>query len=114
MTNTIPPYWIPRYPWPSFQSLWLQQESNKSENIDLWLADHQSRDQNNELWLVDYLIRSVPKTHNFPGAHIKEGDYYSSTGEYKVDKDASKAMHNSLMYKMCYYRWEKKRNGQTE
>ena len=41
----------------------------------------------------------------FSGAHIKEGDYYSSSGEYKVDKDASSAMHNSLMYKMCYYRY---------
>jgi dolichyl-diphosphooligosaccharide---protein glycosyltransferase len=36
---------------------------------------------------------------------IQERNYFTSRGEYKVDKDASKAMRESLMYKMSYYRF---------
>lgn len=39
------------------------------------------------------------------GAHIKETDYYSPSGEFRIDKDGSPTMLNSLMYKMCYYRF---------
>jgi len=39
------------------------------------------------------------------GAHIKEQDYYSSNGEFRVDREGSQTMLNSLMYKMCYYRF---------
>jgi len=35
---------------------------------------------------------------------VTEQKYFTSRGEYKVDKDASETMKNSLMYKMSYYR----------
>ncbi|KAG8251681.1 Dolichyl-diphosphooligosaccharide--protein glycosyltransferase subunit stt3a [Homalodisca vitripennis] len=39
------------------------------------------------------------------GAHIKESDYYSPSGEFRVDKEGSPTLLNCLMYKMCYYRF---------
>ena len=39
------------------------------------------------------------------GAHIKEHDYYTPTGEFRVDKEGSPILLNCLMYKMCYYRF---------
>lgn len=39
------------------------------------------------------------------GSHIKEYDYYSSSAEFRVDKEGSPALLNCLMYKMCYYRF---------
>jgi len=36
---------------------------------------------------------------------IKEREYFTAKGEYKVDKDATSAMRNSLLYKMSYYRY---------
>ena len=39
------------------------------------------------------------------GKHIKEHDYYTATGEFRVDKEGSQTLLNCLMYKMCYYRF---------
>ena len=39
------------------------------------------------------------------GSHIKEHDYYTPTGEFRVDKEGSPVLLNCLMYKMCYYRF---------
>lgn len=39
------------------------------------------------------------------GAHIKEWDYYSPSGEFRIDKEGSPTLLNCLMYKMCYYRF---------
>jgi len=39
------------------------------------------------------------------GAHIKEKDYYTPSGEFRIDAQGSATMLNSLMYKMCYYRF---------
>lgn len=36
---------------------------------------------------------------------VKEPDYYTPQGEFRVDKDGSPLMLNTLMYKMCYYRF---------
>lgn len=36
---------------------------------------------------------------------IKERNYFTERGEYKVDKDATDTMKNSLMYKLSYYRF---------
>ncbi|CAO1637466.1 unnamed protein product [Parajaminaea phylloscopi] len=36
---------------------------------------------------------------------IREVDYFSPRGEYRIDDGASKAMKDSLMYKMSYYRF---------
>lgn len=39
------------------------------------------------------------------GAHIKEADYYTPQGEFRIDKEGSPTLLNCLMYKMCYYRF---------
>jgi hypothetical protein len=39
------------------------------------------------------------------GAHIKETDYYTPQGEFRIDKEGSPTLLNCLMYKMCYYRF---------
>ncbi|MCP9262928.1 Dolichyl-diphosphooligosaccharide--protein glycosyltransferase subunit STT3 [Dirofilaria immitis] len=39
------------------------------------------------------------------GAHIKEIDYFSKSGEFRVDREGSPTMLNCLMYKLCYYRF---------
>ena len=39
------------------------------------------------------------------GKHIKENDYYTSSGEFRIDREGSPIMLNCLMYKMCYYRF---------
>ena len=39
------------------------------------------------------------------GEHIKEHDYYTPQGEFRIDKDGSPTLLNCLMYKMCYYRF---------
>lgn len=39
------------------------------------------------------------------GKHIHENDYYTSTGEFRVDREGSPVLLNCLMYKMCYYRF---------
>lgn len=39
------------------------------------------------------------------GAHIKETDYYASSGDFRIDKEGSPTLLNCLMYKMCYYRF---------
>lgn len=39
------------------------------------------------------------------GSHIKEHDYYTPQGEFRIDKDGSPTLLNCLMYKMCYYRF---------
>lgn len=39
------------------------------------------------------------------GRHIKEHDYYTPTGEFRVDREGSPVLLNCLMYKMCYYRF---------
>lgn len=39
------------------------------------------------------------------GNHIKEQDYYSPNGEFRIDREGSQTMLNCLMYKLCYYRF---------
>ena len=39
------------------------------------------------------------------GSHIKEIDYYSPSGEFRIDKEGSPTLLNCLMYKMCYYKF---------
>lgn len=35
---------------------------------------------------------------------VKETDFFTPRGEYKVDDSATQTMRDSLMYKMSYYR----------
>lgn len=63
------------------------------------LTGYSSDDINKFLWMV----RIGGSTDR--GAHIKEKDYYAANGEFRVDKEGSSTLLNSLMYKMCYYRF---------
>lgn len=60
-------------------------------------------DQNNRLLMFTNIIFSGGSTEK--GAHIKEWDYYSPGGEFRIDKEGSPTLLNCLMYKMCYYRF---------
>jgi len=63
------------------------------------LTGYSSDDINKFLWMVR-IGGSTPE-----GAHIKEWDYYTPSGEFRVDSEGSNTMLNCLMYKMCYYRF---------
>lgn len=58
-----------------------------------------SADINKFLWMV----RIGGSTER--GQHIKENDYYTPQGEFRVDKEGSPILLNCLMYKMCYHRF---------
>lgn len=53
-------------------------------------------DLNKFLWMVRISEGIWPE-------EVTERNFFSSTGEYKVDGDASETMRESLMYKMSYY-----------
>ncbi|EGV60790.1 oligosaccharyl transferase stt3 subunit [Yamadazyma tenuis] len=42
---------------------------------------------------------------------VRERDFFTDRGEYKVDQSATETMKNSLMYKMSYYRFHDLFNG---
>jgi len=63
------------------------------------LTGYSSDDINKFLWMV----RIGGSTDR--GEHIKEMDYYTPQGEFRVDKDGSPTLLNCLMYKLCYYRF---------
>jgi len=63
------------------------------------LTGYSSDDINKFLWMV----RIGGSTDR--GRHIKEHDYYTPQGEFRIDKDGSKTLLNCLMYKLCYYRF---------
>lgn len=63
------------------------------------LTGYSSDDINKFLWMV----RIGGSTEK--GEHIKEADYYTPQGEFRVDKEGSPTLLNCLMYKMCYYRF---------
>lgn len=53
-------------------------------------------DINKFLWMVRISEGIWPE-------EIRERDYFSDKGEYRVDHEASERMQNSMMYKMSYY-----------
>jgi dolichyl-diphosphooligosaccharide--protein glycosyltransferase len=63
------------------------------------LIGYSSDDINKFLWMV----RIGGSTEK--GQHIKENDYYTPSGEFRVDSEGSPTMLNCMMYKMCYYRF---------
>lgn len=70
------------------------------DNVSLFLKCLlYSLDINKFLWMV----RIGGSTEK--GTHIKEHDYYTPAGEFRVDKEGSPTLLNCLMYKMCYYRF---------
>lgn len=53
-------------------------------------------------------LRTVTCTENLSGIwpeEIKERDFFTQRGEYRVDDEATPTMRNSLMYKMSYYNY---------
>jgi dolichyl-diphosphooligosaccharide--protein glycosyltransferase len=36
---------------------------------------------------------------------IREQDYFTERGEFRVDRSGSPVLLNCLMYKLCYYRF---------
>lgn len=68
------------------------------------LLAYSGDDINKFLWMVRIAEGIWPD-------EIHERDFFSDAGEYKVDAQASKAMRNSLMYKMSYYRFAELFNG---
>jgi dolichyl-diphosphooligosaccharide--protein glycosyltransferase len=61
------------------------------------LTGYSSDDINKFLWMVRIGGGVFPE--------IVEKDYFSASNEFRVDKSASKIMLNSLMYKLCYYKF---------
>jgi len=55
-------------------------------------------DINKFLWMVRIAEGEHPQD-------IQEVKYFTEEGEYRIDGRASKTMLNSMMYKMCYYRF---------
>jgi len=70
------------------------------------LTGYASDDINKFLWMVR-IAGSTDK-------NVKEPDYYTPQGEFKIDKDGSPLMLNCLMYKMCYYRFGEVYTEQTK
>lgn len=63
------------------------------------LVGYSSDDINKFLWMV----RIGGSTDR--GAHIREADYYTGSGEFRVDAQGSATLLNCLMYKMSYYKF---------
>ncbi|KAF7493609.1 Dolichyl-diphosphooligosaccharide--protein glycosyltransferase subunit STT3A [Sarcoptes scabiei] len=63
------------------------------------LTGYSSDDINKFLWMVR-IGGSTDRGH-----HIKETDYYTQSGEFRVDKEGSQKLLNCLMYKMSYFRF---------
>ncbi|GBP66289.1 Dolichyl-diphosphooligosaccharide--protein glycosyltransferase subunit STT3A [Eumeta japonica] len=63
------------------------------------LVGYSSDDINKFLWMV----RIGGSTER--GAHIREADYYTPAGEFRVDADGSQTLLNCLMYKLSYYKF---------
>jgi len=63
------------------------------------LTGYSSDDINKFLWMVR-IGGSTPE-----GEHIKETDYYTKNGEFRVDKNGSPTLLNCMMYKLCYYKF---------
>lgn len=59
------------------------------------LIGYASDDINKFLWMVRIAGSTDP--------NIREADYFTPQGEFRVDREGSPIMLNSLMYKCCYY-----------
>ncbi|KAK7417967.1 oligosaccharyl transferase stt3 subunit [Neonectria magnoliae] len=62
------------------------------------LLGYSGDDINKFLWMVRIAEGIWPD-------EVKERDFFTARGEYKVDHDATETMKNSLMYKMSYYNY---------
>lgn len=63
------------------------------------MVGYSSDDINKFLWMV----RIGGSTEL--GSHIHESDYYTPSGEFRIDKEGSQTLLNCLMYKLSYYKF---------
>jgi len=61
------------------------------------LTGYSSDDINKFLWMV--------RIGGTSDKSIIESDYYTKSGEFRIDKEGAPALLNCLMYKLCYYRF---------
>ena len=61
------------------------------------MIGYSSDDINKFLWMVRISGGVFPR--------IVESNYYNARGQYAMDASVSDTMKNSIMYKMCYYRF---------
>ena len=61
------------------------------------LIQYSGDDLNKFLWMIRIASGVWPD-------EIQEADFFSARGEFRIDDMASKAMKESIMYKMSYYR----------
>jgi len=79
-------------------------EIMRSLNVDYVLVifggviGYSGDDINKFLWMVRIAEGEHPKD-------IKESDYFTAQGEFRVDRGGSPVLLNCLMYKLCYYRF---------
>lgn len=79
-------------------------EIMRSLNVDYVLVifggviGYSGDDINKFLWMVRIAEGEHPKD-------IKESDYFTPQGEFRVDRGGSPVLLNCLMYKLCYYRF---------
>jgi len=59
------------------------------------LIGYASDDINKFLWMVRIAGSTDPR--------VKERDYYTAQGEFRIDKEGSPTLLNCLMYKCCYH-----------
>ncbi|KIV99497.1 uncharacterized protein PV09_08803 [Verruconis gallopava] len=64
------------------------------------LLGYSGDDINKFLWMVRIAEGIWPE-------EVKERDFFTPRGEYRVDDQATPTMRNSLMYKMSYYNYDK-------
>ncbi|EME87676.1 glycosyltransferase family 66 protein [Pseudocercospora fijiensis CIRAD86] len=62
------------------------------------LLGYSGDDMNKFLWMVRIAEGIWPD-------EVKERDFFTARGEYRVDDEATPTMRNSLMYKMSYYNY---------
>ncbi|KAJ5358671.1 Dolichyl-diphosphooligosaccharide--protein glycosyltransferase subunit stt3 [Penicillium cataractarum] len=63
------------------------------------LLGYSGDDLNKFLWMVRIAEGIWPD-------EVKERDFFTARGEYRVDDEATPTMRNSLMYKMSYYNYQ--------
>ena len=56
------------------------------------------------------MIDNCPQVRIAEGEHpqdIRESDYFTERGEFRVDSEGSPTLLNCLMYKLSYYRYHR-------
>jgi len=69
------------------------------------LIGYSGDDINKFLWMIRIGQGVYPND-------IKESNFFTPRGEYKVDRDATPTMYESLMYKLSYYRFKVRRRDE--